>query len=59
MDLTCRLGLGYSDGPIERVVRDGLARHHDITAKLFRETGAAGYAPARRSIVAKSRSQSG
>lgn len=55
MDLTCRLGLGYPDGPIERVVRGGLARHHDITAQLFRETGAAGYAPARRSIVAKNR----
>jgi 3-hydroxybutyryl-CoA dehydrogenase len=28
MDLTCKLGLGYPDGPIERVVRGGLARHY-------------------------------
>ena len=55
MDLTCRLGLGYPDGPIERVIRGGLARHHDVTARLFRETGAPGYAPARRSVVAKNR----
>ena len=55
MDLTCRLGLGYRDGPIERVIRGGLARHHDITLRLFTETGAAGYAPARRAVVAKAR----
>lgn len=57
MDLTCRLGLGYPDGPIERVVRGGLARHHDVTARLFHETGAAGYAPARRAVVAKTRGE--
>lgn len=57
MDLTCRLGLGYPDGPIERVVRGGLPRHHEITTRLFNETGAAGYAPARRSVVAKNRSE--
>ena len=55
MDLTCRLGLGYPDGPIERVVRGGLDRHHDISAGLFHETGAPGYAPARRSVIAKNR----
>ena len=57
MDLTCRLGLGYPDGPIERVVRGGLARHYDISERLFRETGAPGYAPARRCVVAKNRKQ--
>ena len=55
MDLTCRLGLGYPDGPIERVERGGLAYHHDVTAALFAVTGAAAYAPARRAVVAKLR----
>lgn len=58
MDLTCSLGLGYPDGPIERVVRGGLAHHYDVTKALFDVTGAAGYAPARRAAVAKQRSQS-
>jgi 3-hydroxybutyryl-CoA dehydrogenase len=55
MDLTCKLGLGYPEGPIERVVRGGLAEHYEITTSLFEATGAAGYAPARRSIVAARR----
>lgn len=55
MDLTCRLGLGYPDGPIERVERGGLAYHHDVTAAQFAVTGAAAYAPARRAVVAKQR----
>jgi 3-hydroxybutyryl-CoA dehydrogenase len=57
MDLTCRLGLGYADGPIERVVRGGLAHHHDVTKALFETYGAAGYAPARRAVVAKQRGE--
>jgi 3-hydroxybutyryl-CoA dehydrogenase len=59
MDLTCRLGLGYPDGPIERVERGGLAYHHDVTAALFAVTGAAAYAPARRAVVAKQREGKG
>jgi 3-hydroxybutyryl-CoA dehydrogenase len=55
MDMTCRLGLGYPDGPIERVEGGGLAYHHDVTAALFAVTGAPGYAPARRALVAKQR----
>ncbi len=55
MDLTCRLGLGYADGPVERVVRGGLAHHHDVTKELFETFGTAGYAPARRAVVAKTR----
>ncbi len=55
MDLTCRMGLGYPDGPIERVCRGGLAHHHDVTEALFRIYGTAGYAPARRAVVAKQR----
>jgi 3-hydroxybutyryl-CoA dehydrogenase len=51
MDLTCRLGLGYPDGPIERVVRGGLAHHHDVTQALFETYGTATYAPARRAVV--------
>ncbi|MGB0086947.1 MAG: 3-hydroxyacyl-CoA dehydrogenase family protein [Rhodomicrobiaceae bacterium] len=55
MDLTCRLGLGYPDGPIERVERGGLARHYDVTKALFDVYGTAAYAPARRAVVAKMR----
>jgi 3-hydroxybutyryl-CoA dehydrogenase len=55
MDLVCRSGLGYPDGPIERVVRGGLAYHHDVTKALFEVSGTPGYAPARRAVVAKQR----
>ena len=55
MDLTCRLGLSYPDGPIERVERGGLARHHDITRALFETYGTPGFAPARRAVVAATR----
>lgn len=55
MDLTCKLGLGYPDGPIERVVRGGLAYHHEVTSRLFEATGMVGYAPARRALVAARR----
>jgi 3-hydroxybutyryl-CoA dehydrogenase len=55
MDLTCRLGLGYADGPIERVERGGLARHHEITQALFETYGTPGFAQARRAVVAHRR----
>ena len=55
MDATCRLGLGYPDGPIERVERGGLAHHHDVTKALFDVYGTPAYAPARRAVVAKQR----
>jgi len=55
MDLTCAMGLGYRDGPIERVVRGGLAHHYDVTRALFEIYGAQGYAPARRAVVAAQR----
>ena len=55
MDLTCRLGLGYPDGPLERVDRGGLARHHDVTKALFEVYGTPGFAPARRAVVAHMR----
>ena len=55
LDTTCRLGLGYRDGPIERVMRGGLAHHHDVTKALFEVYGAAAYAPARRAVVARQR----
>jgi 3-hydroxybutyryl-CoA dehydrogenase len=57
MDLTCRLGLGYADGPIERVVRGGLWHHHEITSALFETYGGSGYAPARRAVVAAARAR--
>jgi len=55
MDLTCKLGLGYADGPIERVTRGGLDHHHRISQGLFEVYGAQGYAPARRAVVAAAR----
>ncbi|WP_298960079.1 3-hydroxyacyl-CoA dehydrogenase family protein [uncultured Methylobacterium sp.] len=55
MDLTCRMGLGYPDGPLERVLRGGLAHHHDVTRALFETYGTAGFAPARRAVVAAQR----
>ncbi len=55
MDLTCRLGLGYPDGPIERVKRGGLARHYEITQALFETYGTPAYAPPRQAIVAARR----
>ncbi len=55
IDLTCRLGLGYADGPVERVERGGLVHHYEVSQRLFEVTGAAGYAPARRAQVARQR----
>ena len=57
MDLACRLGLGYPDGPVERVTRGGLAYHHDVSKALFAASGQAGDAPARAAVVAKARSE--
>ena len=57
MDLTCRLGLGYVDGPIERLIRGGLVDHYDVTSALFEVYGTSAYAPSRRSLVAKQRSE--
>ena len=53
--MTCRLGLGYPDGPIERVERGGLSRHHDISMAIFEMTGNSSFMPARRAVVAKMR----
>lgn len=55
MDQTCKLGLGYPDGPIERVTRGGLARHFDVSHAIYESTGQAGFFPARSAVVAKSR----
>lgn len=55
MDKTCCMGLGYPDGPIERVTRGGLAHHYDVTRAIQDMTGLQGYAPARRAVVAKAR----
>lgn len=53
MDKTCCMGLGYPDGPLERVHRGGLARHYDVSKAIQDMTGLPGYAPARRAVVAK------
>jgi 3-hydroxybutyryl-CoA dehydrogenase len=58
MDLTCKLGLGYPDGPIERVVRGGLVNHYARTKALFDTYGTPSYAPPRQAIVAFHRSRS-
>jgi 3-hydroxybutyryl-CoA dehydrogenase len=52
VDLTCKLGLGYPDGPIERVLRGGLDHHFDVTKALFDTFGTPSYAPPRRAIAA-------
>jgi 3-hydroxybutyryl-CoA dehydrogenase len=57
IDTTCRLGLGYPSGPIERVVGGGLAHHYDVTRALFDTFGTAAYAPPRRATAAKQRSE--
>jgi 3-hydroxybutyryl-CoA dehydrogenase len=55
MDTTCKLGLGYPDGPIERVLRGGLAHHHDVTRALFETYGTPAYAPPRLAVAAARR----
>lgn len=55
MDLICKMGLGYRDGPIERAVTGGLARHYDLSNALLQATGKVGYVPARRARIAKMR----
>ena len=57
MDLACRLGLGYPDGPIERAMRGGLAHHHAVSSALFAASGQPGDAPARAACVAAARSE--
>lgn len=59
MDLTCKLGLGYPDGPIERVVRGGLAAHYAATKSLFDAYGMPCYAPPRRAVAAFNRAHRG
>lgn len=55
MDLTCRLGLGYPDGPIERIKRGGLLHHYKVTQALFETYGTPAYAPPRQAIDAARR----
>mgnify|MGYP001062507102 CR=1 FL=1 len=52
MDLTCKLGLGYPDGPVERVVRGGLAAHYRVSKALFDAFGTPAFAPPRRARIA-------
>lgn len=55
MDTTCKLGLGYPDGPIERVLNGGLRHHYDVTKALFETYGTAAYAPPRQAVAAARR----
>ncbi len=59
IDFTCRMGLGYADGPIERIERGGLLHHYEVTQALFEPQGTPAYAPARRAVVAKQRAEKG
>jgi 3-hydroxybutyryl-CoA dehydrogenase len=59
MDLTCKLGLGYPDGPIERVVRGGLEHHYARSKALFDVFPSQSNAPARQAVVALRRSLGG
>lgn len=52
MDLTCKLGLGYPDGPIERVLRGGLFDYYKVSKALFDAYGTSAFAPPRRAAVA-------
>lgn len=58
MDTTCKLGLGYPDGPIERVMRGGLGHHYRVTQALFETYGTPAYAPPRRAVAAGRRDKS-
>lgn len=55
MDMTCRMGLGYPDGLVERVVRGDLARHYTVSRAIYEMTGQSAYMPARRAVVAMAR----
>lgn len=55
MDLTCKLGFGYPDGPIERVLRGGLVSHYRISKALFDAYGTPAFAPPRRARIAFNR----
>lgn len=57
MDTTCKLGLGYPDGPIERVLRGGLRHHYAVTQALFETYGTPAYAPPRRAVAAARRGE--
>jgi 3-hydroxybutyryl-CoA dehydrogenase len=59
IDLTCKLGLGYPDGPIERVVRGGLTNHYNLSKSLFEAYGTPAYAPPRQAIAAFEREARG
>jgi 3-hydroxybutyryl-CoA dehydrogenase len=55
IDATYQLDLGYPDGPIERVLRGGLAHRYDITRAQFETNGTQTYAPASRALSAARR----
>jgi 3-hydroxybutyryl-CoA dehydrogenase len=55
MDLTCKLGLGYPDGPIERVIRGGLTNHYIASKAMFEAYGTPAFAPPRRASTAYKR----
>lgn len=59
MDLTCKLGLGYPDGPIERMIRGGLDRHYLVSKALFDAYGTPAFVPPRRASVAFQRQKAG
>ncbi|MQA67300.1 MAG: hypothetical protein GEU76_15590 [Alphaproteobacteria bacterium] len=59
MDLTCRLGLGYPEGPIERVRRSGIEDHYRVSLALFEVYGTPAYTPAAGAVMAARRREHG
>ncbi|WP_454643817.1 3-hydroxyacyl-CoA dehydrogenase family protein [Bradyrhizobium liaoningense] len=57
LDLTCKLGLGYPDGPVERIERGGLTEHYCTSRSLFEAYGTPAYAPAGRARMAFNRTR--
>jgi 3-hydroxybutyryl-CoA dehydrogenase len=55
LDTTLKLGLGYPEGPIALLEHTGLEHHHDVTQALFSALGDPAYAPARRALIARHR----
>jgi 3-hydroxybutyryl-CoA dehydrogenase len=56
IDFTVRMGLGFSEGPIELSERTGLLHHFRVSRMLHEAFGEPAFAPARRARIANERS---
>ena len=57
IDMTCKLGRGYPDRPIELVECGGLTHRYRVTETLFETYGSPAYAPARHTVVVEQRAK--